>query len=345
MAKKSVTALVTVGLLVVVFAVCLVSATQLLAPRDMPFGVTGSSPVVDAVEKEYSLDLITYQSEADLTAAAKRGDIYGGYIPDSSGDKLVTVPAKSFFGEVYVSAGFKEAAAKSNSAYTTTVVAPLPLADRMGGVIGLLLLPTLIGGYMIASLMFSATQTAAAPGRIAIAVAFAVVVAVITGVAAGPILGPSRPVTCGRSSRASLLVTAAVGLAAVAIQAVVGKLGTLVVALLFILIGGAGAGGGGVSLPAELLADNWCAVPATARREPIPECAVLRRQRHRHPSSGAGRVRARRHRGHRAGGTSTCGGRRWVGQRRPPESTNDADHRPASGCFSGASTGWCRRTS
>ncbi len=117
MAKRSIAALATVGLLVVIFAVCLVSATQLLAPRDMPFGVTGSSPIVQAVQKDYSLDLITYSSEADLTAAAKRGDIYGGYIPGSSADTLVTVPAKSFFGEVYVSAGFKEAAAKANRSY------------------------------------------------------------------------------------------------------------------------------------------------------------------------------------------------------------------------------------
>ena len=44
------------------------------------------------------------------------------------------------------------------------------------------------------------------------------------------------------------LVTAVVGLSAVAIQAVVGKLGSLVVALLFIIIGGSAAGGGGVAL-------------------------------------------------------------------------------------------------
>ncbi len=106
MVKKTVVALVTVAVLVVVFAVSLVSAVQLLAPRDMPFGVTASSPVVDSVQQEYSLDLHTYASESDLMDAAERGDIYGGYIVGSDTDTLVTVPAKSFFGEVYVSAGF-----------------------------------------------------------------------------------------------------------------------------------------------------------------------------------------------------------------------------------------------
>ncbi len=247
-AKKSVVALATVGLLVLIFGVCLISAVQLLAPRDMPFGVTASSPVVDAVQQEYSLDLKTYSSEADLMAAAERGDIYGGYVVGSSTDVLVTVPAKSFFGEVYVSAGFKEAANTENRTFTTTPVVPLPTADRTGALVGLLLLPTLVGGYMIASLMFSASQIAAARGRIAIVFAFAVVVALITGIAAGPVIGAFPTSHLWTLLPCFFLVTAVVGLSAVAIQAVVGKLGSLVVALLFIIIGGAGAGGAGVAL-------------------------------------------------------------------------------------------------
>lgn len=247
-AKGSVVALATVGLLVLVFALCLVSAVQLLAPRDMPFGVTASSPVVDAVQQEYSLDLTTYSSEADLMDAAERGDIYGGYVVGSSTDKLVTVAAKSFFGEVYVSAGFEEAAKKADRTFTTTPVAPLPTADRTGALVGLLLLPTLVGGYMIASLMFSTSQIAAARGRIAIVFAFAAVVAVITGVAAGPLIGAFPTSHLWTLVPCFFLVTAVVGLSAVAIQAVVGKLGSLVVALLFVIIGGSAAGGGGVAL-------------------------------------------------------------------------------------------------
>lgn len=59
---------------------CLVSAVQLLAPRNMPFGITEPSPVVAEVQKSYSLDLKTYPNESALTAAAEQGDIYGGYI-------------------------------------------------------------------------------------------------------------------------------------------------------------------------------------------------------------------------------------------------------------------------
>ena len=110
MARKSLIALVTVGVLVSIFAVCLVTAIQPLEPGEMPFGVTGSSPVVDAVQKEFSLDLTTYSDEFDLTQAAERGDIHGGYIPGSSTDTLVTVPAKSLFADVYERGGFADAA-------------------------------------------------------------------------------------------------------------------------------------------------------------------------------------------------------------------------------------------
>ena len=98
----------------------------------MPFGVTGPSPVVTAVQSEYSLDLITYTSEDDLKTAAEDGEIYGGYVPGGSSDKLITVPAKSFFGEVFVRGGFAEAAKKSGRTFDTTVVAPLPTSDRTG---------------------------------------------------------------------------------------------------------------------------------------------------------------------------------------------------------------------
>ena len=246
--RAALVALVTVGILTLLFGVCLISAIQLLAPRDMPFGITAPSPVVDAVQQEYSLDLHTYATEADLMSAAARGDIYGGYVVGSSSDTLVTVPAKSFFGEVYVSAGFKQAAKTADRTFTTTPVAPLPVSDRTGALVGLLLLPTLVGGYMIASLMFSASQIAAAPGRIAIVFAFAALVALITGIAAGPLIGAFPTSHLWTLVPCFFLVTAVVGLSAVAVQAVVGKLGSLVVALLFIIVGGAGAGGGGVAL-------------------------------------------------------------------------------------------------
>ena len=248
MVKKSLVALGTVGVLVVVFAVCLVSAVQLLSPRAMPFGVTGPSPLVDAVQQKYDLDVSTYASESDLSSAAERGEVYGGLVVGSGGDELLTVPAKSFFGDIYLTAAFEDAAKADGDELTVTPVVPLPTEDRTGGVVGLLLLPTLIGGYMVASLLYSTSQTAAAPGRMGLVIGFSAATAVITGVVAGPVIGAIPTSSMWALIPCFFLVTASVSLSAVAIQSLVGKLGSLVVALLFIVIGGAGAGGAGVAL-------------------------------------------------------------------------------------------------
>lgn len=213
----------------------------------MPFGVTGSSPVISAVQDKVSLDLIHYSNENELIDAAKRGDIDGGYIPGASSDTIVTVPAKSFFGEIYVRGDFTDAAKKNGREVTTKVVAPLPTSDRTGAVVGLLLLPTLIGGYVIAALLYSSTQRAAVPGRIAIILGFSVAIALITGAAAG-LTGAVPWSHIWTLLPCFALVTAAVALPGVAIQHFAGKMGTLLMALLFIIIGGAAAGGIGVSL-------------------------------------------------------------------------------------------------
>lgn len=245
--RKPIAALLTVLVLVGLFVVALVSALQLLAPRDMPFGVTGPSPVVTAVQQEYSLDLITYGSEAELTEAATNGDIYGGYVTGQATDTLITVPAKSFYGEVFVRGGFAKAAKAADRTYSTTVVAPLPKSDRTGALIGLLLLPTLIGGYLIASMMFPYSATASAWRRISVVLGFSVVVAAITAFAARFIGGvPSEAAWSLFPCLA--LVTAAVSLAAIGIQSVLGKAGTLLVIVAFVVVGGAGAGGSGSAL-------------------------------------------------------------------------------------------------
>ncbi len=245
--RKPIAALLTVLVLVALFVVCLVSALQLLAPRAMPFGVTGPSPVVDAVQQEYSLDLITYGSEAELTAAAKNGEIYGGYVPGSTSDTLITVPAKSFFGEVYVRGGFATAAKSAGRTHSTKVIAALPTSDRTGALVGLLLLPTLIGGYLIASMIFPYSATASGSRRIFVVLGFSVVVAAITALSGRFIAQVPSDVTW-KLLPCFALVTAAVALASIGIQAVIGKAGTLVVVVAFIVVGGASAGGGGSAL-------------------------------------------------------------------------------------------------
>ena len=97
-ARKVVVALGLVLVAQALFALCLVSAQQLLVPRNMPFGVAGPpSPVVAAVTSKAGLALTSYPSQSAAMTAMDQGKLYGAYVTGSSSDTLIVVPPKSFF--------------------------------------------------------------------------------------------------------------------------------------------------------------------------------------------------------------------------------------------------------
>src|SRR5215467_4103841 len=244
LARKAVAALVTVLIIQTLFALCLVSAQQLLAPRNMPFGVVGPSKVVAAVNSKITLATIGYPNKSAAMTAINRGELYGAYVTGSSSDTLIVVPAKSFFARLALEPAFVSAAHKLGRPVTVQTVKPLPPYDRIGAVVSLLLLPLLIGGYLAAVLVFKAAgRTAAAPWRVVILTAYAVVGAVLTDLIAGPRLGAYSTSHFWPLLPCFALITTAVVLAAAAIQGLAGARGTLLVLVLFIVIGGSGAGG------------------------------------------------------------------------------------------------------
>jgi len=113
----------------------------------------------------------------------------------------------------------------------------------------LLLLPLLIGGYLAAVFVFKAAHgVAAAPWRGAILIGYALVGALLTDLIAGLGTGAHSSSHFWPLLPCFWLITSAVALAAAAVQAVVGKWGTVLVALLFIAIGGPPACGLGTYL-------------------------------------------------------------------------------------------------
>ena len=244
--RKVVVALAAVLAGQALFALCLVSALQLLGPRNMPFGVVGTSKVVAAVTSKLSLDTIGYADKSAALAAMGRGQLYGAYVTGSTSDTLIVVPAKSFFARIELEAAFVSAAHKLHQPVTVQAAEPLPPSDPVGAVVGLLLLPLLIGGYLAAVLVFKAAGgTAAALWRVVILTGYAIVGAVLTDLIAGPLIGAYSSSHFWPLLPCFALVTAAVVLAAAAIQGFAGTLGTLLVAVLFIVVGGSGAGGSG----------------------------------------------------------------------------------------------------
>ncbi|WP_431679568.1 hypothetical protein [Kitasatospora sp. KL5] len=231
-------------------ALSLVSAQQLLVPRNMPFGVTGPpSPVVAEVASRTGLDLTSYPSASAVTDAADRGELYGAYVSGGSADTLIVVPSKSFFAQTELEPAFVDAAHKLGRPVTVQTVKPLASTDPVGAVTSLLLLPLLIGGYLAAVLVYKAAHgTAAAPWRAAILAGYALVGALLTDLIAGLGIGAYASSHFWPLLPCFWLITSAVALAAAALQAMVGKMGTLLVAVLFIVIGGPPAGGLGTYL-------------------------------------------------------------------------------------------------
>jgi hypothetical protein len=163
--RKTLVALVAVLVLQAIFELCLVSADQLLVPRNMPFGVAGSpSPVVAAVTSKLGLDLTSYPSQSAAMTAIDDGQLYGAYVTGSSSDTLIVVPSKSFFALFYVQPAFQDAAKKLGRPLTVQTVKPLPPGDPFGAVAGLLLVPLLVGGLLAAVFVFKAARGAAATG-------------------------------------------------------------------------------------------------------------------------------------------------------------------------------------
>jgi hypothetical protein len=249
-ARKVVVALGLVLIAQALFALCLVSAQQTLVPRNMPFGVAGaSSPVVAAVTSKVGLNLTAYPSQSAAVNAINQGQVYGTYVTGGSSDTLTVVPAQSFFAQTEIEPAFLAAAHKLGRPVTVQTARPLPASDPVSAVTSLLLLPLLIGGYLAAVLVFKAArQTAAAPWRAAILIGYALAGAVLTDLIAGLGIGVYSGSHFWTLLPCFWLVTSAVVLAAAAIQALAGRAGTLLVAVLFIVIGGAGAGGPGTYL-------------------------------------------------------------------------------------------------
>ncbi|WP_034263409.1 hypothetical protein [Actinospica robiniae] len=251
--QAAVKVVVALGLVLVtqaLFALCLISAQQLLVPRNMPFGVVGKpSEITAEVAAKEGLALASYPNAAAVTAAAEQGRLYGAFMTGAKVDTLVVVPAKSFFAQTELEPAFLATAHKLGRPVTVKTVAPLPSRDPTGAVTSLLLLPLLIGGYLAAVLVYKAAHgVAAAPWRGLILIGYALVGALLTDVIVGFGIGAYSSSRFWPLLPCFWLITSAVALASAAVQAVMGKLGTLLVAVFFIVIGGAGAGGPGTYL-------------------------------------------------------------------------------------------------
>ena len=263
-AAKILVALLLVLLLGSVLLLVSMSALATQRPQNMPFGVTGSSPVVTAAQSAklagYQMSFVNrlYANESDVMNAINQGAIYGAYIPGQSSDTLLVVPSKSFFATFVITGAFEATAKKLGRPLNIQSVKPLPKGrDPYGAVVGLLLLPLLVGGLLGALLHFKATGVAALRWRMAHLLGFSIVAALLTLLIAGPVFGAIAGNRFWPLLPCAVLLEVTVAAVTAALIAVVpGFLGILLAVMMFIVVGLPVAGQTGV----QMLPPYWQAI-------------------------------------------------------------------------------------
>ena len=230
------------------FAVNYMSASHAPKATGMPFGVTGSSPILTTAEKTFSLKVTRYPDEAAVKDAIGQAKIWGALIPASAAgapSTLIVVPSISDLSPLDIAVQFEHAAKITGQKLKVRPYAPVPLAkkDPFGLVPSLMLVPLLVGGYMSATLLLAATGKAAGRWRAAQLAGFAIVAGLavnlivcfwLQGYASGKfwIVWP----IC-------TLLIAAVAFVAAVLQKLIGAAGTLLTIIVIILFGNPSSGG------------------------------------------------------------------------------------------------------
>jgi hypothetical protein len=140
---------------------------------------------------------------------------------------------------------------------TAEEVHPLPQDDPNGAVALLTAIGLVFGGYITATILFSATGVAAKRWRATFLVGWAIALGLLVDVLVGPILGGVSgehflvlwPILAG--------IALAVALATAGLQSILGPLGTLIVVLVFVVLG---VPASGESLAPSFLPGFWRAV-------------------------------------------------------------------------------------
>jgi len=262
---KIVAALLMVAILGCVMLLVTMSALATQRPQLMPFGVTGSSPVLTAAQSakvagQYRMSFVNrlYANENDVINAINQGSIYGAYIPGTSSDTLLTVPSKSFFATFIITGVFAGTAKQLGRPLKIQEVKPLPKGrDPYGAVVGLLLLPLIVGGLLAALLLSKATGgMAAQKWRVAILFGFSILAALVTLVIAGPVFGAIANDRVWPLLPCAVLLEVTVAAVTALLVTVARGVGILLAALMFIFVGLPVAGGGGV----QMMPPYWQAI-------------------------------------------------------------------------------------
>ncbi|WP_406219014.1 hypothetical protein [Streptomyces canus] len=229
-----------------------VSAQHAVVARDLPWGVTGSSPLTTAVQEHVSLKIHHYKDQAALEDAANRTEIYGGFVAQSN--TVVIAEAASLVAPGQMPAIYEKAAKAQGRHLAFKVTNRLPKEDPLGVVPGIAVFVLLVAGYLGSTLAVQRTGTAAARRRVVSLIGYAVIAALVFDVIIGPILNayPDVGTNFWPLWGEFTLMCLAVALLAATLQSLIGPIGTLLTVVIVVFFGNPSTGGvnGTAYLPA-----------------------------------------------------------------------------------------------
>lgn len=230
--------------MVTIMAATYIWANHAVVAHDLPWGVTGSSPLTTEVQKSVSLDIHEYANQSELENAANHAEIYGGFVPQTN--TLILNVAASLWAPFVMPEAYEKAARQAGVKLQFKAINQLPPEDPEGAVPGLSLFVLLVAGYLGSTFAMLRTKAAAAHRRVAVLFVYSVVVGLIVALIGGPILDayPDVGSNFWKLWPEFALICLAIALLTATLQSIIGPLGTLLTVIIVIFVGNPSTGGG-----------------------------------------------------------------------------------------------------
>jgi hypothetical protein len=250
----------SVGVLVAVFALVSsnVAANHSPKPHNLPIGIVGTPAVVDAGRAGLAraapgaFEVHAYDSLIAARTAVLHRSVYGAFQPVPSTVLLVASAASPAVAAL-LQRTFASVASRSGRALAVQDLVPLPSSDSSGATTFSLVLSLIIAGLAGTTLIFTLTRHRPEAVRVVAIVALGVGAGLITALVTNVIVG-AFPDHFFQVWGVATLFVLAIALPIAAFQVIFGLAGTLIGAILFLVIGNPASGG---SSAPELLPGFW----------------------------------------------------------------------------------------
>lgn len=175
---------------IVMFCVCYIGAFHAPSPHDVPVGVVGAAPALEAdIEKALGGTIVftDYDTIEDATDAVRRGDVAVAYEPAET--TLYVAGAHQPQASALIQRMLLPVLTIDGEPPTVTDLAPLPAHDAFGMTSMYLMLAWCIGGYMTAMFIGLMGGPLARRTRVAVIVGLGLLISLVTNLLAGPVIG------------------------------------------------------------------------------------------------------------------------------------------------------------